>query len=80
MKPHLQRRVEMRVALHRHPGAAGVMEAAAEILQAISGVELVDLNQPAVGLQSFNIYRRCSRLSPRSTKRPALCSLSPPIV
>jgi heterodisulfide reductase subunit D len=55
LKPHLQRRVEMRVALHRHPGAAGVMEAAAEILQAIPGIELVDLKQPAVGLQSFNV-------------------------
>jgi heterodisulfide reductase subunit D len=55
LKPHLQRRVEMRVALHRHPGVAGVMEAAAEILAAIPGVELVDLNQPAVGLQSVSV-------------------------
>jgi heterodisulfide reductase subunit D len=55
LKPHLQRRVEMRVALHRHPGVAGAMEAAAEILQAIPGIELVDLKQPAVGLQSFNV-------------------------
>jgi heterodisulfide reductase subunit D len=55
LKPHLQRRVEMRVALHRHPGVAGVMEAAAEILGAIPGVELVDLQQPAVGLQSVNV-------------------------
>jgi heterodisulfide reductase subunit D len=55
LKPHLQRRVEMRVALHRHPGVAGVMEAAAEILGAIPGVEPVDLNQPAVGLQSVNV-------------------------
>jgi Fe-S oxidoreductase len=55
LKPHLQRRVEMRVALHRHPGVAGVMEAAAEILHAIPGVELVDLQQPAVGLQSVNV-------------------------
>jgi heterodisulfide reductase subunit D len=55
LKPRLQRRVDMRVALHRHPGAAGVMEAAAEILQAIPGVGLVDLQQPAVGLQSFNV-------------------------
>src|SRR6266403_4596194 len=53
--PHLQRRVEMRIALHRHPGVAGIMEAAAEILQAIPGVELVDLQQPAVGLQSVNV-------------------------
>src|SRR5947208_9073859 len=55
LKPHLQRRVEMRVALHRHPGVAGVMEAAAEILEAIPGLELIDLKQPAVGLQSVNV-------------------------
>jgi heterodisulfide reductase subunit D len=55
LKPHLRQRVEMRVALHQHPGVAGVMEAAAEILRAIPGVELVDLKQPAVGLQSVNL-------------------------
>jgi len=55
LKPRLRRRVEMRVALHQHPGIAGAMEAATEILQAIPGVELVDLKQPAVGLQSFNL-------------------------
>jgi Fe-S oxidoreductase len=53
--PLLRRKVDMRVALHRHPGVAGVMEAAAEILQVIPGVELVDLKQPAVGLQSVNV-------------------------
>jgi heterodisulfide reductase subunit D len=55
LTPHLQRRVEMRVALHQHSGVAGAMEAAAEILQAIPGVELVDLKQPAVGLQSASL-------------------------
>jgi heterodisulfide reductase subunit D len=55
LTPHLHRRVDMRVALHRHPGISGVMEAAIEILQAIPGVELVDLKQPAVGLQSFSL-------------------------
>jgi heterodisulfide reductase subunit D len=55
LKPHLQRRVEMRVAMHQHPGVAGAMEAAAEILRAIPGVELVDLKQPAVGLQSASL-------------------------
>jgi heterodisulfide reductase subunit D len=55
LTPHLQRRVDMRVALHRHPGVAGVMEAAAEILRAIPGLELVDLKQPAVGLQSVSL-------------------------
>jgi heterodisulfide reductase subunit D len=55
LTPHLRRPVEMRVALHRHPGVAGVMEAAAKILQAIPGVTLVDLKQPAVGLQSVSV-------------------------
>jgi heterodisulfide reductase subunit D len=55
LKAHLRRRVEMRVALHRHPGVSGVMEAAVEILGAIPGVELVDLKQPAVGLQSASV-------------------------
>jgi Fe-S oxidoreductase len=55
LTPRLRRPVQMRVALHRHPGVAGVMEAAADILQAIPGVELVDLKQPAVGLQSVNL-------------------------
>ena len=60
---HLRKRVELRVALHKHPGVAGVMEAAADILQAVPGVTLIDLKQPAVGLQSVNLvalpaYRR----------------------
>jgi hypothetical protein len=55
LKPHLRRRVEMRVALHKHPGVAGVMEAAAAVLRAVPGLEIVDLKQPAVGLQSVNL-------------------------
>jgi hypothetical protein len=55
LKPLLRKPVAMRVALHRHPGIAGVMEAAEKILTAIPGVTLVDLNQPAVGLQSFSM-------------------------
>lgn len=55
LTPLLQRQIKMRVALHRHPGVAGIMEAAAEILHSIPGVELVDLKQPAVGLQSVNL-------------------------
>jgi heterodisulfide reductase subunit D len=55
LTPHLRQAVKMRVALHQHPGIAGVMEAATDILQAIPGVELVDLEQPAVGLQSFSL-------------------------
>jgi heterodisulfide reductase subunit D len=55
LKNCFRNRVELRVALHRHPGVAGVVEAAVEILQAVPGVKLVDLNQPAVGLQSVNL-------------------------
>jgi heterodisulfide reductase subunit D len=53
LMPHLQQPVPMRVALHRHPGVAGVMEAAAAILDAIPGITLVDLKQPALGLQGI---------------------------
>src|SRR5207302_134342 len=52
LRPLLHARVEMRIALHRHPGAVGVMEAAEDILRAIPGIELVELGQPAVGLMS----------------------------
>jgi len=56
LRPLLRARVAMRVALHRHPGVAGVVEAAEDILRAVPGVELVDLEQPAVGLMS-NYFR-----------------------
>jgi heterodisulfide reductase subunit D len=56
LRPLLRSRVEMRVALHRHPGIAGVVEAAEDILRAVPGVDLVDLGQPAVGLMS-NYFR-----------------------
>jgi len=55
LTPHMRKPVEMQVALHRHPGVAGVMEAASAIVQAIPGITLVDLNQPAVGLQSVSL-------------------------
>ena len=56
LRPFLTKRVPMRVALHRHPGLKGVVEAAEDILQAVPGVELVDLHQPAVGMMS-NYFR-----------------------
>ncbi|HZR75592.1 (Fe-S)-binding protein [Bradyrhizobium sp.] len=52
LTPHLRERVPMRVALHRHPGVSGVMEAAIRLLNAIPGVTFVDLKQPALGLQA----------------------------
>ena len=45
----------MRIALHKHPGVRGVVAAAEEILRAVPGVELVDLQQPAVGLQANDL-------------------------
>jgi heterodisulfide reductase subunit D len=55
LTPHLRQRVPMRVALHRHPGVSGVVEAAVKILEAIPGITLVDLKQPALGLQGVNL-------------------------
>lgn len=53
--PLLRESVPMRVALHRHPGVDGVMAAVEDILKAIPGLDLVDLAQPAVGLQSSSM-------------------------
>jgi heterodisulfide reductase subunit D len=63
LRPMLRQPVPMRIALHRHPGIHGVVEAAEDILGAVPGIEIVDLHQPAVGLQSNNMkvlpnYRR----------------------
>jgi heterodisulfide reductase subunit D len=52
LRPTLRLPVPMRVALHRHPGIAGVVDAAVKLLTAVPGIELVDLGQPAVGLMS----------------------------
>jgi heterodisulfide reductase subunit D len=52
LRPLMHQPVDMRIALHRHTGAAGVMEAAAEILTAVPGIELIDLGQPSAGLMS----------------------------
>jgi Fe-S oxidoreductase len=63
LRPLLREPVPLRIALHRHPGIHGVVEAAQEILRAVPGIEIVDLRQPAVGLQANSIrvlpaYRR----------------------
>ena len=47
--------VAWRVALHQHPGMPSVVNAATAILQAIPGVELIELKQPAIGLQSASL-------------------------
>src|SRR5262245_53682515 len=55
IRPFLKNRVEMTVALHRHPGIAGVVEAAEQLLGAVPGIRIVKLDVPAVGLQSVNL-------------------------
>jgi len=52
LKPLLKHRVPLKVALHKHPGIKGVVEAGIELLGMIPGIEIVDLHQPAVGLMS----------------------------
>jgi heterodisulfide reductase subunit D len=63
LRPLLRAPVPMRVALHKHPGVRGVVQAAEDILRAVPGITLVDLAQPAVGLQANDLkplpaYRR----------------------
>jgi len=55
LKPMLQRRFDMRIALHRHPGVKGVMEAGERLLRAVPGIEIVELHQPAIGLMSNSL-------------------------
>jgi heterodisulfide reductase subunit D len=57
LRPHLVHPVRRRVALHEHPGVAGVTEGVVKILGAIPGLELVDLAQPRVGYM-------CNSLAP----------------
>jgi heterodisulfide reductase subunit D len=76
LKPHLRQRVDMRIALHRHPGIAGAMEAAERILRAVPGIELIELHQPAVGLQTSSLrvlpeYRRELQLKELEAARAA---------
>ena len=71
LRPLLREPVPMRIALHRHPGVRGVVEAAEEILSAVPGIEIVDLDQPAVGLQSNNL-----RVLPEFRKQLQLAELA----
>jgi heterodisulfide reductase subunit D len=76
LKPFLRMSVPMRIALHKHPGVAGVAEAAEDLLRAVPGIEIVDLKQPAVGLQSVNLatlpaYKRELQLKELEAARAA---------
>jgi Fe-S oxidoreductase len=57
LRPLLVHRVEKRVGLHEHPGVAGVSEAARTLLEAIPGLEFIDLAQPRLGYM-------CNTLNP----------------
>src|SRR5579884_1331995 len=48
LRPLLKHPVPLRVALHKHPGIKGVVEAATALLAMVPGIELVELAQPAV--------------------------------
>jgi len=52
LRPMLRKPVPMRIALHKHPGVKGVVEAGTALLRMVPGIEIVDLHQPAVGLMS----------------------------
>jgi Fe-S oxidoreductase len=57
LRAHFVRPVKKRIALHEHPGVAGVTEGVIKILKAIAGIEIVDLEQPRVGYM-------CNSLAP----------------
>src|SRR5262245_36410686 len=65
LTPHFVRRVAKRVALHEHPGVAGVTEGVLKILGAIPGLDVVDLAQPRVGYM-------CNSLAPVADYKRAL--------
>ncbi|MGP0089011.1 MAG: heterodisulfide reductase-related iron-sulfur binding cluster [Xanthobacteraceae bacterium] len=76
LRPLLRKRVDMRIALHRHPGLPGVMDAAQRLLGSVPGIELVDLKQPAVGLMSNYLralpeYKRELQLAELAAARAA---------
>jgi Fe-S oxidoreductase len=52
LRPMLKKPVPLRVALHRHRGVKGAMEAAEQLLHMVPGIELVELGIPGVGLMS----------------------------
>ena len=55
LKPHLRKPVPMRVALHRHPGLSGVDGGRHRCPPGDPRHQLIDLKQPAVGLQSISL-------------------------
>ena len=81
LRPHFIHGVHKRVALHEHPGVAGVTEGVTEILTAIPGVELVDLGQPRVGYMCNSLapvpaYKRELHAREIDARRPPASTVS----
>jgi len=55
LRPLLKAPVPLRIALHRHRGVKGVVEAGTELLKMVPGIEIVDLGIPAPGLMSNSL-------------------------
>ncbi len=71
LRPLLRNPVPMRIALHKHPGVRGVVEAAEEILRAVPGVAIVDL-AAARGRAAGQRASRAAGLSPRAASEAEL--------
>lgn len=68
LRPHFVHAVNKRVGLHEHPGVPGVTGAVRRILEAIPGLEFVDLEQPRIGsmcntLNALPDYKRALHLA-----------------
>ncbi len=55
LRPLLKQPVKKKIALHLHPGIAGLPDAARRLCDAVPGVEVIDLNLPEMGLMSNSL-------------------------
>ena len=55
LRPLLTQPVQKKIALHLHPGIAGLPGAARMLCNAVPGVEVIDLNLPEMGLMSNSL-------------------------
>jgi Fe-S oxidoreductase len=81
LRPRLREPVRLRVALHQHSGVTGIVRAVLDMLQAVPGIEIVDLAQPSVGLQSAqmaalpNFKRELQRAELEAARRAGIDAL-----
>ena len=52
LRPHLLQRVQRRVAIYEYAGALGVMDAVRSLLEAVPGIEVVEINHASIGYTS----------------------------